>query len=409
MTVRDLPGVWALGDNAAVPNAAANGEYSPPTAQYALRQGKRLGDNLAAVLRGQVQNMKPFDFPGLGQLCLVGHRAGVAELPAGIKLSGFIAWVMWRNIYLSKLPGWDRKVRVGLDWSLDLIFPRELSQLSLGRTQVVNQAHYEPGDIIFRQGDVGDIFYVIQSGEVEVFKELSNGQQVPLTRLGQGEHFGESALISGRRRNATVRALGPVDLMCLGRDEFNNLAGAWLKFSESVQALSNENSRVFNGSNIESSRDFRTILGTMVLGPQLAGLIPPREPENIAPPPAPATPSQPVPPPAAPVPAPSPQMYMPPPPPSLIRSDGAELMLEGDMLTLGRAPDNHIIVDDKQVSRRHAVIKREAGGYILEDVGTANGTFVNGQRIQRHLLTEGDTITLGRFSYTYRAAVAPRK
>jgi len=161
MSVPGMPGIWALGDNAGVPNTAANGEFSPPTAQYALRQGKRLADNLAAVIRGQHQQQIPFAFPGLGQLCLVGHRAGVAELAGGIKLSGFIAWLMWRNVYLMKLPGWDRRIRVGLDWGLDLIFPPELSSINLSRTQVVNQVHFEPGDFIIRQGDVGDQFYVI--------------------------------------------------------------------------------------------------------------------------------------------------------------------------------------------------------------------------------------------------------
>src|SRR5437016_2703480 len=76
MSVPGMPGVWALGDNAAVPNAAANGEFSPPTTQYALRQGKRLGDNLEAVIHGQPQHQTPFAFAGLGQLCPVGHRAG---------------------------------------------------------------------------------------------------------------------------------------------------------------------------------------------------------------------------------------------------------------------------------------------------------------------------------------------
>src|SRR5947209_4411024 len=274
MSVPGMPGVWALGDNAAVPNAAANGEFSPPTAQYALRQGKRLGDNLAAVIHGQPQHQTPFAFAGLGQLCLVGHRAGVAELAGGIKLSGFIAWIMWRNIYLSKLPGWDRKVRVGLDWSLDLIVPRELSYVNLARTQVVNQAHYEAGDFIFHQGDVRDQFYVIVSGEVEVFRELPTGQKVHLAQLGRGEYFGESALLTGRRRNASVRATSPVDLMCLGRDEFNSLAGAWLKFSESVQVLSEEREKdlsIRSGQNY----DFRTALVGAALGPQLAELLKP--------------------------------------------------------------------------------------------------------------------------------------
>jgi len=398
MSVPGMPGVWALGDNAAVPNAAAKGEFSPPTAQYALRQGKRLGDNLAAVIHGQPQRQTPFAFAGLGQLCLVGHRAGVAELAGGIKLSGFIAWLMWRNVYLMKLPGWDRRIRVGLDWTLDLIFPPELSYINLARTQVVNQVHFEPGDFIIRQGDVGDQFYAIVSGEVDVFKEMPSGEKAHLARLGQGEFFGESALLTGRRRNATVQASSRVDLMCMGRDEFNNLAGAWLKFSESVQSLSAERGKVLS-SDIEQGREFRTIMVGSALGAHLSRLglppVPASPPGNAAD--------------SGRVAAQPPSYVLPPPPPSLMRSDGAELPLEADVLNMGRAPDNHIVVNDRRVSRRHAVLKREGTNYVLEDLGTPNGTFVNDQRIQRQVLAPGDAIRLGQSVFTYRVPVAEQR
>ncbi len=385
MAVEGMPGIWALGDNAAVPNAAANGEYSPPTAQYALRQGKRLADNLAAALRGQPQQQQPFAFAGLGQLCLVGHRAGVAELGGGLKLSGFIAWFMWRNVYLMKLPGWDRKVRVGLDWALDVLFPRELSYLNLARTQVVNQAHYEPNDFIIHQGDVGDQFYVIVSGEVEVNRELPNGQKVLLGTLGKGEYFGESALLTGRRRNASVRATTPVDLMCLGRDEFNDLAGAWLKFSDSLQALSEERNKALSG-NIAQDIDFRTVMAGSLLGPRLAELL--KASPNAAS--------------GAGIPSPP---YI-PPPRYLVRSDGAELPLDGDVLKLGRAPDNHVVVNDQRVSRYHSVLKRQGTDYVLEDAGAPNGTYVNNQRIQHHLLASGDVIRVGQTTFVYRVPVS---
>ncbi len=379
-----MPGIWALGDNAAVPNAAANGELSPPTAQYALRQGKRLADNLAAVIRGQPQKQQPFAFPGLGQLCLVGHRAGVAELGGGIKLSGFIAWMMWRNVYLMKLPGWDRKVRIGLDWGLDLLFPRELSYINFARTQVINQAHYEPGDYIIHQGDVGDQFYVIISGEVEVIRALPNGQTALLGTLGKGEHFGESALLTGRRRNASVRATTPVDLMCLGRDEFNDLAGAWLKLSDSMQMLSEERNKALSG-NIAQDHDFRTVMAGSLLGPRLAELLKASTSAN----------------PGAEIP---PQSYVLPPPsrPYLVRSDGAELLLEGDVLNLGRAPDNHIVVNDQRVSRYHCVLKRQGTDYVLEDTGSPNGTYVNGERIVRlRALKSGDVVLVGPMKLTF--------
>jgi NADH dehydrogenase len=392
MRVPGVPGIWALGDNAAVPNAAANGEFSPPTAQYALRQGKFLADNLAAVLRGRSQQLAPFAFPGLGQLCLVGHRAGVAELGGGIKLSGFIAWVMWRNVYLSKLPGWDRKLRVLLDWTLDLIFPRDLSFVNLARTQVVNQAHFEAGDFIIRQGDVGDQFYVIVSGEVEVFKEMPDGQALPLARLGRGEHFGETALLTGRRRNASVRAISPVDLICLGRDEFSHLAGAWLKLSESVQALSTARGQ----ASADYGEELGTILARSLLGQRLVAL-----PTSTPTPASPASSARASRSDGAAVPAPA--------PPYLVRSDGAELRLESDMLKLGRDADNHIVVNDERVSRFHAVLKREDKGYVLEDIGTLNGTYVNDQRIQRRVLEEGDSIRLGQTMFVYRMPEAGQR
>jgi pSer/pThr/pTyr-binding forkhead associated (FHA) protein len=77
--------------------------------------------------------------------------------------------------------------------------------------------------------------------------------------------------------------------------------------------------------------------------------------------------------------------------------NGAQLSLEGDVF--------HIVVNDKQVSRRHAVIKREGTNYVLEDVGTFNGTYVNQQRIQRHTLAQGDSIRLGQTVFTYRTPV----
>lgn len=376
MAVSGHPGIWALGDNAAVPNMAANGTFSPPTAQFALRQGKRLADNIAASIRGQAQ--QPFAFPGLGQLCLVGHQAGVAELPGNIKLSGFIAFVMWRNVYLSKLPGWDRRVRVALDWTLDLIFPRELSYVNLSRTQVVNQAHYEAGDYIIRQGDVGDLFYVILSGEVEVLREQPNDTATRLATLKQGEYFGESALMSGRRRNASVRALTPVDVMCLGSDDFNTLAGSWLKFSESLQELTNERAPAAQSAG-EQSRLFRTIYIGNIINSQLASL-------------AANTHNQPTP---AAIPEPQPV-------PLLQRNDGVELPLEQALLMLGRSSDNHIVLNDQRVSRHHCTLKREGSQYVLEDADTPNGTFVNGQRVKSHTLSNGDVIALGNITFTYK-------
>jgi NADH dehydrogenase len=129
LRVPEWPGVWALGDCARVPDG--NGGFNPPTAQHALRQGKVLGRNIAAAIRGE--EPKPFVFSTLGQLAAIGRRTGVASL-MGASFSGFIAWWMWRTIYLSKLPGLDRKIRVALDWTLDLLLEKDLVQFRAERS-----------------------------------------------------------------------------------------------------------------------------------------------------------------------------------------------------------------------------------------------------------------------------------
>ena len=136
LEVPGYPGVWALGDCASILDKTTNRPY-PPTAQHALRQGKLLGRNIAATIKGG--RKKPFVFSTLGQLAAIGRRTGVAKI-LGLKFSGFMAWWLWRTIYLSKLPRLEKKLRVTLDWTLDLIFSKDLVQfMPLRRAPVAGQ------------------------------------------------------------------------------------------------------------------------------------------------------------------------------------------------------------------------------------------------------------------------------
>jgi NADH dehydrogenase len=123
------PGVWALGDGAVVPDLRT-GKAHPPTAQHAIREGRTLARNIAATLHGRAK--KPFTFTTIGQLASLGRRTGVANI-LGVNFSGFIAWWLWRSIYLSKLPRFEKKFRVALDWTLDLFFSKDLVQFKTGR------------------------------------------------------------------------------------------------------------------------------------------------------------------------------------------------------------------------------------------------------------------------------------
>ena len=125
---RDL---WALGDCAAVSDTK-HGKTCPPTAQFALRQAEVLAKNIHAQLEGRPT--RSFHFDSLGAMCVVGHQTACAELTIpfvrtrSLRFSGLLAWMMWRGIYLSKLPGIERKIRVLMDWTVELFFPRDIVQ-----------------------------------------------------------------------------------------------------------------------------------------------------------------------------------------------------------------------------------------------------------------------------------------
>jgi NADH:ubiquinone reductase (H+-translocating) len=111
--------IWALGDCALIPTPSGDG-VCPPTAQHALRQGRTAAHNIVATNRGGEQ--KTFAFKGLGQMGALGHHSAVAEI-MGIKISGFLTWWLWQTIYLMKMPGWGRRLKVATSWTLDLLLP----------------------------------------------------------------------------------------------------------------------------------------------------------------------------------------------------------------------------------------------------------------------------------------------
>src|SRR5438874_3971151 len=125
LSVPGVTGLWAAGDCAAVPDSKTRG-FHPPTAQHGLREGVVVAKNIEAAILGHP--LKPFIFTTLGQLATIGRRTGVA-LVFGIKFSGFVAWFLWRTVYLMKLPRLPKKLRVMVGWTLDLFFARDIEQM----------------------------------------------------------------------------------------------------------------------------------------------------------------------------------------------------------------------------------------------------------------------------------------
>jgi NADH dehydrogenase len=124
LRVEGTDDIWALGDCAAVPNTKTPGVVDPPTCQHALRQARRLAKNLT-------RQPKAYGYRMLGQVATLGRFKGIAELPGGVHLWGFLGWFVTRTYHLYQLPLLSRKLRVVVDWTVALFFRRDIVELSM--------------------------------------------------------------------------------------------------------------------------------------------------------------------------------------------------------------------------------------------------------------------------------------
>jgi NADH:ubiquinone reductase (H+-translocating) len=223
MRLCDFPNIWAIGDCALIRNQH-DGRPSPPTGQFAERQGNQCAQNIIRTIKGCPT--MPFRFKPLGELCSIGGHSAVAEL-FGVDLAGFIAWFIWRGIYLFKLPTWSRRFQVGLDWLLLLLFPRDLSHLRIRETERVSRTRYQSGDFIFQQGEPRTDFYVVIRGEVEVLREtLQSPDGKVVAVCGPGCFFGEKSLLNAGPRITSVRARSETEVLVMGKNVFTQISPA---------------------------------------------------------------------------------------------------------------------------------------------------------------------------------------
>ncbi len=229
LQVVDHKEMWAIGDCAHVP--MADGSFSPPTAQFAIRQAKVVAKNIVASINGG--KTYEFNFKALGMLGALGHHRAVAEI-LGLRFSGIIAWFLWRAIYWIKLPGLARKIKVGMAWAMDSFVRQEAVQLKMSSSHGIANLHFETDETIFKQGDIGDYLYIIVKGRVAVIK-TENGQEKKLAELGQGEFFGEMALLNQKSRVATIKCLEPTDVLAMRKREFGLLISNFGKLREQFE------------------------------------------------------------------------------------------------------------------------------------------------------------------------------
>lgn len=224
MSVPGQKNLWAMGDCALVPNAQ-DGKMSPTLAQFAIRQAVQLAANLRSAIAGKPT--RPFTYHILGSFAAIGHHRAVGQV-FGFKFSGFLAWFMWRSIYLAKMPTLARKIQVAFDWFWDMFFPRDIVQLSFRKTRSIPRAHYEPGEYVYRQGDAAEEFYIIEKGKAGVYLQ---GNDKPLTILGAGKQFGVGPILASSTEPYSIKAEEPLDVLAMGRDRLLDLVDhlPWLR------------------------------------------------------------------------------------------------------------------------------------------------------------------------------------
>ena len=243
MRVNGQQNIWAIGDCALLINAFDH-KPSPPTAQFALRQAAQLAQNLARTVRGEAT--VPFRFRPQGMLASIGRKNGVAEI-FGFQFSGHFAWMLWRAIYLGKIPGLSRKVGVFFEWLSSALFPPPLAKIRVPNELNPRHGHYAKGDVLFETGWPLTTTQFIENGHASLSVQNSADSSIPLER---GDYF--SSLIFGGDAGGGLKirltADGPLDVIEVDDGQFH-------QFSESFAPLREQ---------LAGALKMRTILGRLL-------------------------------------------------------------------------------------------------------------------------------------------------
>jgi NADH dehydrogenase len=239
MRMLDANNIWALGDAALVPlnNDSEEMTYAPPTAQFAVREAKCVARNIANTLDSKP--LGEFAFKPKGSLASIGNYKGVAEV-FGIRVSGLLAWMMWRFLYIGMLPGFATRLRVALNWAFDYVLPRSIVQIANRNDTATQYRYFAKGDIVSSPGQFVDGFYTVISGCLES-RVSGKGDQEDFVRIvGPGDHWGERGATDKSTTVATLTATEDTRLMVLRSRDFRNLREAFPALDDYLNAINDK-------------------------------------------------------------------------------------------------------------------------------------------------------------------------
>jgi NADH dehydrogenase len=226
MRVQGHDSVWALGDAALIPLVEQPAEdpshYAPQTAQFAVREGRQLAQNILGKI--DKTELKPFAYTSKGSLASLGMSKAVAEV-YGVKLSGTLAWLLWRGFYLQFFPGFAGKLRVLVNWLLNVVTPPNIVQV-LSTSPATRYIHYRKGDKVLEPGMVIDGFYTVIKGSLRLtIDDPATGEHFEKL-FGPGGHFGERLLLKSALRTGLVVAIEDTTVLWISQKDFTRFVRA---------------------------------------------------------------------------------------------------------------------------------------------------------------------------------------
>ena len=264
MRVPGHDGLWALGDAALIPLADDPDDdpllYATQTAQFAVREGKQLASNIVAEIDGE--ELKPFAYTSKGSLASLGMSKAVADV-YGVKLSGTLAWLLWRGFYLSFLPGFTAKLRVGINWLVNSVMPPNIVQIQEA-PPATRYIHYRKGDRVFEPGMLIDGFYTVVRGSFRLTIDNPETGEHFEKVFGPGDHFGERVLLRSALRTGLVVSLEDSVVLFIAQKDFTRFARAFpildTYFRDYIEKTFGGPDKAFAPGSIERASEFETSL-----------------------------------------------------------------------------------------------------------------------------------------------------
>lgn len=223
LRVAGVDGVWAIGDNARIPleePSASDGKVAcaPPLAQFAYREARHLAANILASIDGGTP--LPFRYQAIGTMASLGSRSGVAEV-MGVRISGFLAWALWRMFYLAMVPGLPNRVRIATDWLLELIVRRSIAEIRPVHAPSGPLRFFE-GDLVVEPGVEPAGLYIVESGAFTL--DTPDAPEASSRRIGPGGWFGVPVSEETMPANARIRAAEESTAFFIDRDDLQRIA-----------------------------------------------------------------------------------------------------------------------------------------------------------------------------------------